>query len=54
MYTYAGAADKGEGWIRHLGENDYNHTAGGLSGVSMIPAFRRRGADSYRMRIAVR
>jgi len=36
MYTYAGAPHKGEDKIRHLGENDYNHTAGGLSGVSTL------------------
>ena len=36
MYTYAGAAHKGEEKIMHLGQNDYNHTAGGLSGVSRL------------------
>jgi hypothetical protein len=34
MYMYAGAAYKAQDWIRKMGETDYNHTAGGLSGVS--------------------
>lgn len=33
LYNYAGAAHKSQEWVRKIGEEEYNHTAGGLSGV---------------------
>ncbi|WVR06761.1 hypothetical protein IAU60_003796 [Kwoniella sp. DSM 27419] len=32
MYTLAGAPHKTQEWVRRIGQSDYNHTAGGLSG----------------------
>ena len=33
LYNYAGAPHKTQEWVRRIGEEEYNHTAGGLSGV---------------------
>jgi len=33
LYNYAGAAHKAQEWVRKIGDGEYNHTAGGLSGV---------------------
>ncbi|WVQ99719.1 hypothetical protein IAU59_006861 [Kwoniella sp. CBS 9459] len=32
MYILAGAPHKTQEWVRRIGESDYNHTAGGMSG----------------------
>ncbi|WVQ79626.1 hypothetical protein IAT38_001726 [Cryptococcus sp. DSM 104549] len=32
MYILAGAPHKTQEWVRRIGQSDYNHTAGGLSG----------------------
>ena len=32
MYNFGNRPDKTQEWVRHIGMNDYNHTAGGLSG----------------------
>ncbi|OCF43056.1 hypothetical protein I317_03150 [Kwoniella heveanensis CBS 569] len=32
LYTLAGAPHKTHEWVRRIGESDYNHTAGGMSG----------------------
>jgi hypothetical protein len=34
LYNYAGASSKTQEWVRKIGDEEYNHTAGGLSGVS--------------------
>ena len=32
LYMYAGAPHKTQEWVRRIGESEYHHTAGGLSG----------------------
>jgi putative alpha-1,2-mannosidase len=32
LYTFAGMPHKAQEWIYTIGSNEYNHTAGGLSG----------------------
>jgi putative alpha-1,2-mannosidase len=36
LYNYAGAPHKTQEWVRKIGEEEYNHTAGGLSGVCFL------------------
>lgn len=42
---FAGAPDKAQHWVRTIGENEYNHTAGGLSGASNHSSFIKQLAD---------
>lgn len=42
---FSGAPEKAQDWIRRIGENEYNHTADGLSGVSSVHIILARLAD---------
>jgi putative alpha-1,2-mannosidase len=36
LYAFAGEVWKTQEWVRRIGRDEYNHTAGGLSGVSEL------------------
>ena len=49
LYNYAGAPHKTQEWVRKIGEGEYNHTAGGLSGVCLISSSLPEGSNALLM-----